>query len=392
MFIKEVHARIIEDSRHENTIEISVNACVSSAPSGKSKGKHEKKPYKKNLETDVKFINNLDLKKFPPIYYLWDLEKIEKKLRNKIGANTLFALEASILKALAVDKKKQLWQILNPKLEYEKNPHFPRILSNTIGGGAHSSNKVKPDFQEFLITCNKNPGFSREVNKKAYFSAKRILDNLRLNNLGINDENALNSDLENEQNLEVLKEVQENIHEEAITHLDLGIDVAASQFFNKKKYEYKNKNFVRTSEEQMIYMAQLAEKYNLFYLEDPLEEEDFKGFAELCKRVNCFIVGDDLTVTNLKRVEKAIKMKAITGVIIKPNQTGSILEVKKIFDLCNKECIKTIVSHRSGETLDSSIADIAFAFQADFIKTPVFGKEREAKVLRLIEIENHFKR
>jgi len=164
------------------------------------------------------------------------------------------------------------------------------------------------------------------------------------------------------------------------------------QFFKNGKYFYKNIRAERSSKGQIEYIENLARKFNLFYIEDPLDEEDFAGFSELAKKINCLIVGDDLTVTNLERVEKAIEMEAVTGVIIKPNQTGSLLEVKKVIDLCKKAGIKTIMSHRSGETIDDTIADLAFAWQCDFIKIPVIGKEREAKVDRLVKIESSLKK
>jgi enolase len=183
--------------------------------------------------------------------------------------------------------------------------------------------------------------------------------------------------------------VKKNVSKDLMINLEVGIDCAASQFFDSKKkvYVYKNRIQKLSREEQINYILGIAEKYGLFYIEDPLDEEDFLGFVELCKKTKSLVVGDDLTVTNLKRVQKAIKLGAITGLIIKPNQTGSLIEVRKIFNLCEKNCIKTIVSHRAGETLDDTIADIAFAFQADFIKTPIVGKEREAKVKRLKMIE-----
>lgn len=396
MQIKEVSARIILDSRKEETIEVSVNACRTSAPSGKSKGKHEKPCYVKNIQHDVDFINKLaeKINKLPFFYYFGDLDRIEKIVLGKVGANTLFALEASILKAIAVEKKKELWQVVDHKLRI-KGAKFPRIISNTIGGGAHSNTKIKPDFQEFLVTCNKNPGLAKFVNQKAHDEAGIILQGLTANPVIVNDENAHRTDLDNEKVLEVMKEVEEDVFDETTIHLDLGLDVAASQFFKKGKkggtYEYSNRIKTLTREEQIKYIIHLANKYNLFYIEDPLEEEDFEGFADIAKHVNCLIVGDDLTVTNLERVKKAIALGSITGLIIKPNQTGSLLEVRKIVDLCQRKGIKTIISHRSGETLDSTIADLAFGFQTDFIKTPVVGEERFAKVKRLMQIEGSSK-
>jgi enolase len=395
MKIKEVSARIILDSRKEETIEVSVNACRSSAPSGKSTGKYEKAPYKKSIKQDIDAIRKISnrIQNLPEIHYFGDLEKIEKLFRNKIGANTLFALEASILKALASEKKCELWQVINHKLKFNrKNAKFPRILSNTIGGGAHSHNKIKPDFQEFLVTCNKNPAFGFEVNKKCHEQAGMRLREIRLS-LGENDEQAWQTDLDNEKILEMMNEIKKKVSANSMTNVEIGIDCAASQFYDAKsgEYIYKNRMKELTRDEQIDYIGRIARQYNLFYIEDPLDEEDFLGFSELCKRVNCLIVGDDLTATNLKRVKKAISMNSITGLIVKPNQIGSLIEVRKIMELCSKKCIKTIVSHRSGETGDSFIADLAFAMQADFIKIPVIGEERLVKVKRLMQIEGSLK-
>lgn len=388
MRIKEVKAFAILDSREEETIEITVNEgiCRTSAPSGKSKGKYEKPAYKNNnIHKDIDLINKLKAANLPEVNEFDNLQLIEDKLKNKIGANTLFALEASILKALAAEKNLELWQLLNPNASF-----LPRILSNTIGGGVHSEKQspIHSDFQEFLVTCNKEPSIARVVNKRVYDAAGVILKNLTANPLKKNDENAWITDEDDEKALEIMKNLQENSFEESGMHLDIGIDCAASQFFRSGKYEYKNPIKILKRAEQIERIEKLAKKFNLFYIEDALEEDDFEGFAELVKKTGCLIVGDDLTVTNFERVEKAIKMEAVTGLIVKPNQTGSLLEVKKIIDLCKKEGIKTIMSHRSGETLDDTIADLAFAWQCDFIKVPVVGVEREAKVKRLIEIES----
>jgi len=387
MKFREVKANVILDSRGEETIEITVNGQFTSAPAGKSKGKYEKPSYKNsNIHADVDFINKLKIEKLPEIKEFEDLELVENKLLKKIGANTLFALESSVLKALAKENKIELWQLLNPLAKI-----FPRIISNTIGGGAHSQATIKPDFQEFLVTCNKDPSISRVVNSKTHEEALAIIKNISSIPMKKNDENAWMTDEDNERVLEIMKNLQENIFDDSGIHLDIGLDCAASQFFKNNKYFYKNKLKERGKKEQIEYIIALAKKYNLFYIEDPLQEEDFEGFAELVKNTNCLIVGDDLTVTNFERVEKAIKMEAITGVIVKPNQTGSLLEVKKVIDICRKNGIRTIMSHRSGETLDDTIADLAFAWQCDFIKIPVVGSERLAKVKRLVEIEMKIK-
>ncbi len=386
MKLKEVSARVIKDSRGEKTILVSVNGCLSSSPSGKSTGKYEAKPYRHGVEHDVAFINNMRFSR--EINKFEDLEFLENYVAKQIGANTMFALEASVLKALAKSQGKELWQLLNPAIN-PKKAKFPRILSNTIGGGAHSNNIRHPDFQEFLITSNNNPTKSKEINENAYCQAKTILKNLEQKEIEKNDENALQTSFENEKVLEVMKDLQEDIHDEKSVHIDIGLDVASSQFFINGKYGYKNPKKNLTREQQIDYIAELIKKYNIFYVEDALDEEDFEGFAELLKKTKgeCLICGDDLTTTNLERVKIAIKKKAINAIIVKPNQIGSLLEVKKVIELAKKNGLFVIISHRSGETIDNTIGDLAFAWGADFIKTPVIGVERLAKVDRLIEIE-----
>ena len=143
MNITKLKIKTVKDSRGEKTIQVIVNGCKTSAPSGKSTGKFEKKPYKKSLNSDIKFLEKFD--KFPEVDSFEDLIKVERKVKNKIGANSLFALEASILKALAKEQRKDLWELLNSHAK-----KTPKVLSNIIGGGAHSEGK-KPDFQEFLV-------------------------------------------------------------------------------------------------------------------------------------------------------------------------------------------------------------------------------------------------
>jgi enolase len=390
MKLKEVKAKVVKDSRGEKTISVIVNNCETIAPSGKSTGKYEKPCYKKSIEEDIDLINSYRFEH--EINEFESLIDIEKALAHKIGANTLFALEASMLKALAKYEGKELWQVLNPKLDLKK-AKLPRILSNTIGGGVHSNNSLHPDFQEFLVSSDNNPINSKDINDEIYLEAKNILKNLEQREIEKNDENALQTSLENERVLEVMKDFQEDISDERVTKINIGVDCAASQIYKNGKYIYSNPKQILTPQQQIEYIAGLIKKYKLFYVEDPLDEEDFGGFSELLKKTkgDCLIVGDDLTVTNLDRLHQAIINKSINGIIVKPNQTGSLLEVHKVIKLARKNNISVIVSHRSGETRDNTIADLAFAWDADFVKTPVIGKERIAKVDRLIEIEKSLK-
>ncbi len=367
MKIKEVRAKSILDSRRARTIEISVNGFKASAPSGKSKGTHEKRDYHKTLSGDISFINKLAKKKInlTVINRFEDLALIEPLIKNKIGANTLFALESAILKAAASEQKKPLWKFLNPNAG---SGRIPLLLSNAIGGGAHSHNILKPDFQEFLVIGNK------KTNTKADDELRSIIDAK-----GKNDENAWQTSFDEQLVVELL----------SYGKTGFGIDAAASQFYKAGKYYYKHPAIIRTRQEQIEYIIGLIKDYKIKYFEDPLQEEDFSGFAEILKRTRgkCIITGDDLTTTNLARVKKAVSMKAINGLIVKPNQIGSLIEVKKVIEFCRKHGIKIIVSHRSGETMDDVIADLAVAWHADYIKIPVSGKERLAKVDRLDKIK-----
>jgi len=176
------------------------------------------------------------------------------------------------------------------------------------------------------------------------------------------------------------------------TNLPLGVDVAASSFYKRKKYNYMNPIFKRTEEEQLMYISNLANNFKLLYIEDPFQEEDFESYSKLVKKCpDSLIVGDDLIATNPKRLQKAVEMKSIDAVIIKPNQIGSLLKVKEAVEIAKKNNIKIIFSHRSGETEETILADLAFGFQADFFKSGTEGDAREKKIKRLIEIEKSLK-
>ena len=380
MKIKGVSAKAILDSRKEKTILVSIKTNVgdfsASSPNGKSTGKYEAKIYHTNIEGDIKAIKQLSeyfseeiIEKFE------DLRRIDDIADRQIGANTLFAFESAALKALASEKKKKVWQLINSNAK-----KFPRLVGNCIGGGKHSSLIKKPDFQEFLLVPeSKNVEQASEINKKAKKDVKEILLKEDSKFRGErNDEDAWAVSLAEKEVLDVLKK----------TKINIGVDIAASSFYKRKNYNYKNPLFKRNKDEQFEYVSNLIKNFSLGYVEDPFDENDFESFAKLLKRFpDRLIVGDDLTATNPKRLEKAIKMKSINAIIIKPNQIGSLIEMKETIELARKNNIKLIFSHRSGETEEAILADLAFGFQADFFKCGITGKEREAKIKRLIEIE-----
>lgn len=402
MIIKSVTAKSIYDSRKEKTIFVIIKTNVgkfsSSAPNGKSTGKFASKIYKKSLEGDIEtlkkfsdYFSNEIIEKFD------DLKRIEDILDNHVGANTFFALESAILKAMAKEQKKEIWEIISSSHDFfSKKPKLPRLVGNCIGGGKHSEtiDGKKPDFQEFEIIPDSNSVIkSLNTNKSVKVNAGQILqtvdDKFKKTK---NDENAWMTSLDDKIVLEVLKDLKDNIYDETKLYLDEGLDVAASSFYRRKKYHYKNPKLDRTSEEQLGYLTNIIKNFHLFYIEDPFEENDFENFANLLKKFpDRLIVGDDLTVTNYKRLERAIKEKSINAIIVKPNQNGSLIEVKRVCELAKKHNIKIVFSHRSGETKENILADLAFGFQADFFKCGITGEEREVKLNRLIEIEKNLK-
>ncbi|MBI3623923.1 hypothetical protein HY212_07645 [Candidatus Pacearchaeota archaeon] len=384
MQIKEVSANAINNSRNEKTIQVIIKTNVgvfkASAPTGKSTGKFEAKPYRKNIDEDIKTLKNYsDYFSKENIDEFDDLRRIEDIVDRQIGANTLFALESATLKALAKEKNKEVWQLINSKAG-----NFLRLVGKVVGGGQHSSLSKKPDFQEFLIiprakTIKEASEISKKIKKQIEQELKDKDEKFKSK---VDDENGWASSLNEKEVLEIIKKYD----------VDIGIDVAASSFYKRKKYHYENPMLKRTVEEQYSYLDNLIKNFNIFYVEDPFEEEDFKSFAKLLKKFpKSLIVGDDLAVTNSKRLQKAIDEKSINAVIVKPNQCGSLLEVKRVCEMAKKKDIKLIFSHRSGETEENILADLAFGFQADFLKIGIDGKERESKIRRLIEIEKGLK-
>ena len=400
VIVKSVDAKSIFDSRREKTVQVSVKTNVgvfsASAPNGKSKGKNEARSYVKSLDEDIKMLRKFsDYFSKENINKFDDLRRVEDVVDRQIGANTLFALEAAILKAVAKEQKKEVWQLINPRLSQVRSDSsksqvnakkFPRLVGNCIGGGKHSDNKSgrKPDFQEFLIipdtkSVKKNWEKSKELKEEVKYLLKIKDEKFKGER---NDEDAWSTSLNEKEVFDILKQL----------NVLMGCDVAASSFFKRKSYHYENPMLKRTEEEQFDYLSNLIKNLGLFYIEDPFDEEDFESFSTLLKKFpNSLIVGDDLTTTNYKRLEKAIKMKSINAIIIKPNQIGSLLQVKRVCELADKNGIKKVFSHRSGETTETILADLAFGFAADFFKCGITGKEREAKIKRLMQIEKRLR-
>ena len=378
MKVTDIRANKIKNSRGEPTIQVVVNKVgKGSAPSGASKGRFEAVDYPKGIDYAINLINKTVSKSLGGFEFngFSDLKKAERKLPKNLGANPTIALEFALLNALAADKNKPLWHILNPDAR-----KMPRILANVIGGGAHISKKARTlDIQEVLISPNTN-SVENDVHATSDFYS----------DLGI----VLRAKKQTDEGAWVPLNCIEDVLEIVLKVIgyEKGIDVAASQLYKNGKYHWARlwgcKPEVVDKKKQIDIITSIAREYNLFYVEDPLNQNDFEGFAELKKRLPlAMICGDDLTATNLGRLKKAVKMKSISAVIIKPNQCGSLVKAKEVFDYAVKHKITPIISHRSGETTDATIAHIAFAWQAPFVKFGIAQKERMAKLNELMKIE-----
>lgn len=389
MIIKGVKAFKVLNSRADPTIGIQVRTsrgrAWASAPSGASVGKHEVKAYPGSVKSSISLVNSkfTKLLKDIKINEVKDLKKIEEKLTvSKIGGDPIIALEFAILKELARERREHVCDIINPKAK-----KMPKLLSNVVGGGSHAYGGL--DIQEILI-YPETKSFSEGafLNAKIDQKLKLKLEKIDKHFLGgKTDEGAWTTSLADTQALSAVKGVIES--EKAKVHM--GIDLAASELYKNRKYvwrnyTYKDRKRALSKEEQIATVKDLIKKYDLRYVEDPLEQEDFKGFAEFDQsKVN--ICGDDLTTTNISRMRKAIRNKSINSIIIKPNQIGSVLKTLKAVDLAKRAGLKVIVSHRSGSTGDDSLAHLAKAVEADFVKIGISGGERIIKINELIKLE-----
>jgi len=403
MFVKEVKAKLIRNSRGNKTIEITLftyeGKFSCSAPSGKSIGKNAVPIYNKaGIDKSLRLFNSFSRKLIHQnfiIKKIEDLSEVNTLMRRfeakfgRIGANFSYALEGALLRAAAADAHKQVWELINDDVNEGIKPKMPMPVGNCIGGGVHSA-KIKgkrPDFQEFLLIPGAKTAktFSRAVtvNIRAYEFARTLLKSRARN-----DEGAWLTHKTNEEALDILKEVSKKFN------LRIGLDIAASTFYDKGYYNYQNKSLIRDKVDQADYIERLIKKYRIFYVEDPMHEEDFSGFKEVMNAVigknqgrGALIIGDDLTTTNIKYARRAVEGGAINAMIIKPNQIGSLIEVKKVVQYCKKHKIIMIFSHRSGETMDDILSDYCIGFGGHYLKAGIFGRTRLIKLKRIMDIE-----
>jgi enolase len=305
-----------------------------------------------------------------------------------IGGNTAFAISLACAEAAANSNGLLLFQYLGGHIAHE----LPYPLGNTISGGQHAGGR-SPDIQEFLVISHDADTFLEAVSANVQVH-KRIGEILskkdKLFSGGRSDEGAWVANIGNAEAFEVLAKACEEKSSELGFKCGMGIDLASSSLWNgkEKKYDYTRENKKRDSGEQLEYVLELAKKYHLVYVEDPFHEEDFRSFAELSKKIkNCLVCGDDLFTTNSERLNRGVKMHSGNAIIIKVNQVGTLSDAWETIELALRHGYAPVMSHRSGDTCDWHIAQLAVAFKCPVIKAGVVEAARTAKMNELIRIE-----
>jgi enolase len=402
--INSVTAREILDSRGNPTVEVEVRLEDKSigraaVPSGASTGAFEAAELRdggsrylgKGVETAVK---NVALKIAPAVIGMKadDQRSLDEKMialdgtknKSSLGANAILGVSLATARAAALSSNQSLFKYLGG----EGAKTLPVPMMNILNGGAHADTNV--DIQEFMIAPIGAQSFKESLRWGAeiYHSLKSVLKKKGLAT-SIGDEGGFAPNLEsNRAALDLILVAIENAGFKAGTQIALAMDVAATEFFEDGKYKFEGK--LLTSEQMIAYYSELVSAYPLVSIEDPLDEDDWSGWAKLTAELGekIQIVGDDLFVTNIERLTKGIESKTANALLVKVNQIGSLTETIDAVNLAHKNNYKSMMSHRSGETEDTTIADLAVALNCGQIKTGAPARsERVAKYNQLLRIE-----
>ena len=403
--IKSVKGRQVFDSRGNPTVEAEVLldngiSATSISPSGASTGAfeaHELRDNNKNkflgksVNTAVENINNIISSKLIDLNSD-DQKNIDKVLleldgsenKTNLGANTILAVSLANSKCSALSKKKSLFKNLG------NNFSLPLPLMNILNGGAHADNDL--NIQEFMVRPDSANNFMDAI-EKCYLVIQNLKKLLKSNQMltNVGDEGGFAPSINtNEEALELLVSAIEKSNLKPGTDVSICLDVAANELINEKgEYSIQSKNFI-SANDVISYYKKLTSIYPIKSIEDPFAEEDWESWKKITKEIgkNIQIVGDDLFVTNSKRLRKGIKEKSANCILIKPNQIGTLTETMDVINLAQNNGYKTIISHRSGDTEDTFIADLAVATNSSQIKTGSLARsERVAKYNRLLRIE-----
>jgi enolase len=404
--IENITAREILDSRGRPTIEAEVRLIsgvvgIAQVPSGASTGTFEAHELRDDDKSRyggkgvLKAVENVKEKITPE---LMDLDALNQEVIDRtmisldgspnkanLGANAILAVSLATAKAGAESLGLPLYRYLGGPLANL----LPVPLMNVINGGAHAANNV--DFQEFMIVPVGAPSFREALRwgAEVFATLSKVLDDKGLLT-GVGDEGGFAPNLESNQvALELLVAAIEKAGYKPGEEVALALDVAASEFYKDGQYVYDGA--VHTPTELVDYLAELAAQYPIVSIEDGLHEDDWQHWQLLTQKIGALIqlVGDDLFVTNPTRLQKGIEQKAGNAILIKLNQIGSLTETLETIDLATRNGLRSVISHRSGETEDTTIADLAVATRAGQIKTgSLCRSERVAKYNRLLRIED----
>ena len=405
--ITQVYAREILDSRGNPTVEVEVvledgTMGRAAVPSGASTGVHEavelrdgdKKRYVgKGVMKAVENVNDIIAEALIGLDATRQIEIDEMLIRldetpnkAKLGANAILGVSMAVAKAAANYVGLPLYQYLGGTDAHE----LPVPMMNILNGGSHADNNV--DIQEFMIMPVGAANFSEclRMNVEIYHALKGILKAKGLST-GLGDEGGFAPNLEsNAEALDVIMEAIVKAGYKPGKDIMLAMDVAASEFFKNGKYHMLAEGAPKTSAQMVNYLADLVAKYPIISIEDGLAEDDWKGWAALTKKLGdkVQLVGDDLFVTNAERLQMGIDKGVANAILIKVNQIGTLTETFRAVELAKRHGYTAIVSHRSGETEDTTMADIAVALNAGQIKSGAPARtDRVAKYNQLLRIE-----
>ena len=406
LFIEDVKARQILDSRGYPTVEVDVklsNGVVGRAavPSGASTGVYEALELRDGNQFDYmgkgvsKAVDNVNIIIAPEMIgenpaHQQDLDALMLSLdgtdnKSRLGANAILGVSMAIARAAAMGYRMPLYRYLGG-IEARV---MPTPMMNILNGGAHADNKL--DFQEFMITPVGAKTFKQalKMGSEVFHTLKNILKSQNLST-AIGDEGGFAPQLSS--NEEALDLIMDAVSQAGYTFDDVKIclDVASSELYEDKKYNLSGVGKQLSREEMVDYLAELVKKYPIISIEDGVAEDDWKGWKLLTERLGsvCQLVGDDLFVTNTKRIAEGIEKNVANSVLIKLNQIGTLTETMAAIDMAKKAGYTAIVSHRSGETEDTFIADLAVATNCGLIKTGSMSRtDRMAKYNQLLRIE-----
>lgn len=425
MKIKDLNAFQVLDSRGIPTVAVKLwlendQSVLAIVPSGASTGEKEAAEVRdfnlnyffgKSVQQAVDNVNYI-IKPLILGYDVTDFWKLDQKIididntQNKVrlGANAVLGVSLAITKAGAVAKNKPLYQYIKEDLMNDKSNVYyaPVPMMNLINGGAHSDNLI--DFQEFMIIPKNAKSFSQaiQIGAEVFNSLSKLLkQNKHSTTKG--DEGGFAPNLEDEkQALDYLVKAIKDANYQPSTEdgVAIALDAAASELYSAKNYVFKkaeqnNLQRLKTrynSNEFLKYWIQLTNDYPIISVEDAFDENDWNAFADFNAKINIQNVGDDLYCTNIRLLEQGVRKKATNAILIKVNQIGSVSETLKTIMYAKQNNINTIISHRSGDTEDTFIADLAIGVSAKQIKTGSLSRsERVAKYNRILEIEQELK-